>query len=324
MSTTSLPCATVNAATHGEDCLTLRPHHLMCLFCLKGGGSPPDRQAWALDEALARIEQDRNILVTLETAFNCMGGPTNSPVKYDPATRRKDLQVLQQLNLCPGDTRPAHWLLRDYVPKYLPTLWNICDLGGATGPAWPECPVAHSGAYARGLKAGIIRLRSDVESAEYKRRSCAEIAGANRLRIRAHHLLCIMCFWGTGHDQPVQDNLLEPLQRMQANPDLEIEVVEGACMVCPPCHAYDPKRDICDGACGLRDRLKDLNVFQRLGLTPGDVRTARQLYDLIWERITDIRQICGNMNTAVFEWNDCGGTKDGRHGKARARGKFYR
>jgi hypothetical protein len=316
-------CSSNWPATHGEACISLRPHHLLCLFCLKGGGEPPDREEWQLDEALRRMQADRNLLVTLETAFNCLGGPTNVPALYDPATRRKDLQVLQRLNLAPGDTRAAHWLLRDYVPRYYPTLEGICDLGGETGPAWKECPVCRTGAYERGLQAGVIPLRSAEEMARCKEESCAVIASADRLVIRPHHLLCIMCFWGAGGDAPITaDNLWEPLIRMRDNPEIEVELVEGACMVCPPCHGWDPQRNICDTVCGLRDRLKDLSTFQKLGLAPGDVRTARELYDLIWERCTDIRDICGNMNPDVLEWNDCGGCRDGRQGQALARGRF--
>ncbi len=316
-------CSPNLAATLGEEAIVLRPHHLLCLFCLKGGGNPPDRQEWHLEEALAKIAADRSLLITLKTAFNCMGGPRNQPTQYDPATRRKDLQVLQQLCLAPGDTRPAKWLLQDCVPRYLPSLAGVCDLGGETGPAWRECPVVPSGAYESGLKQGVIPLRSEAEMQEAKRRSCEEIATGTRLRLRPHHLLCILCFWGSGTDAPVQgDNLWEPLIRMRDNPEIEVELVEGACQVCPPCHVYDPGRDICDGACGLRDRLKDLNTFQRLGLAPGDVRTARELYDLIWERITDIREICGNRNPTVLEWQDCGGISGGRYDQARARGRF--
>lgn len=318
-----LDCRSNWAATHGEPCLLMRPHHLLCLFCLKGGGEPPDREAAQMDEALRRIQQDRNILITLYTAYNCMGGPTNQPQLFDPATRRKDLQVLQRLNLAPGDTRPAHWLLRNWIPQFIPDLQDICDLGGETGPAWKECPECRSGAYARGLQAGVIPLRSPEEMQAAKEASCAEIAQTNRLRIRPHHLLCITCFWGTGKDAPIpEDNLWEPLLRMRENPDIEVELVEGACIVCPPCHGYDPQRQICDTLCGLRDRLKDLNVLQRLGLAPGDVRTARELYNLIWERIPDIRDICDNMNPTVLEWHDCSGCRDGRFARARARGKF--
>lgn len=318
-------CTTNHAATKGEACLSLRPHHLLCLFCLKGGGEPPDRAQWQMDAALARMQADRNLLVTLETGYNCMGGPRNEPLEYDPASRRKDLQVLQQLNLAPGDTRPAHWLLRDYIPRFFPSLQGVCDLGGETGPAWTECSECRSGHYAAGLEAKVIPLRSEADMACCKTQSCAELASAERLRLRPHHLLCIMDFWGSGTDAPIAaDNLWEPLVRMRDNPEIEVELVEGACMVCPPCHGWDPERNICDAACGLRDRLKDLNTLQKLGLAPGDVRTARELYDLIWERITDIREICGNMNPTILEWHDCGGVADGRNAKARARGKFVK
>jgi len=312
------------AATHGDECVTLRPHHLMCLYCLKGGGDPPDREEWKLDEVLEKIGKDRNLLITLQTAFNCIGGPTTQPTMYDPATRRKDMQVLQKLNLAPGDTRSAYWLLELAIRRFIPNLWGICNLGGETGPAWKECPVAHTEAYHQGIEAGIAPLRSEEEKAEAKRVSCEEIEKCGRLRIRAHHLLCIMAFWGRYLDEPIAaDNLWEPLVRMRENPDIEIELIEGACQVCPPCGVYDPKRGICDGGCGLRDRLKDLNTFQRLGLAPGDVRTARELYDMIWARITDIRQICGGNNPVNVEWADCGGITDARFGNARQRGKLY-
>ncbi len=311
------------AATHGEACVGLRPHHLLCLFCLQGGGDPPDRAEWRLDGILDLIRRDRNLLITLETAYNCLGGPANQPSLHDPATRRKDLQVLQRLNLAPGDTRPAHWLLRDYVPKYLPDLRGICDLGGETGPAWHECPECRTGAYERGLRAGIVPLHDPEVMACRKRESVAALEAADRLRIRPHHLLCITCFWGTGTDAPIAaDNLWEPLVRMRDNPDLEVELVEGACMVCPPCHGWDPERNLCDTVCGLRDRLKDLNTLQALGLAPGDIRTARELYDLIWERISDIKAICGGMNAEVLEWRDCAGVTDGRLSRARERGRF--
>jgi hypothetical protein len=311
------------AATHGENCLCLRPHHLLCLFCHQGGGEPPDREAWALDAALASVAADRNLLLTLTTACNCMGGPENQPQLYDPATRRKDLQVLQRLNLAPGDTRPAHWLLRDAVPRFVPDLHGICDLGGQSGPAWPECPECRRGAYDRGLKAGLVPLRSAAEMDRAKQVSAGDIATATRLRLRPHHLLCILCFWGSGVDAPIAaDNLWEPLVRMRAHPDIEVELVEGACMVCPPCHGWDARRNICDTTCALRDRLKDLNTFQMLGLAPGDVRSARDLYGLIRDRIADISAVCGNRNPDSLEWADCGGIHDGRFARARERGFF--
>jgi hypothetical protein len=301
----------------------VRPHHLMCLHCLKGGGDPPDRETANLDGLLAELEADRNTLLTLETAFDCMGGPTTFPTKHDPATRRKDLQVLRALNLVPDETRCAFWMLGTWMPDKLPTLEGICELGGESGPAWKECPVAYTGAYEKGLAAGIVKQRTKEEMEAAKKASCEEMYAAERLRIRAHHLLCMMGYYGSGREEPLAaDNLYEAIVIMRENPEIEVELIEGACMICPPCSGYDPGREICDAGCALRDRLKDLNTFQVLGLQPGDVRTARELYDLIWERIPDIRAICENPGNLIPEWANCGGVTSDKYQKARDRGKF--
>jgi hypothetical protein len=304
--------------------LTLRAHHLLCLFCRRGGGQPPDLGAAALDEALSRMQADRNVLVTLAAAFDCMGGPHTYPQRHDPVTRRKDLQVLRALDLVPGATRPARELLLHRLPGALPHLDGICALGPGASPVWPQCPVAGTGAYERGLAAGVVQLRPAADKERSKEESCAQIAAATRLRVRPHHLLCLLCAYGGGMRAPlVEDNLWEILDRCRQNPDIEIELVEGCCMVCPPCTGLDPDRGICDAGCGLRDRLKDLNTLFALGLPSGAVVTARHVFDLVYARIRDIGAICGNPGNRIPEWRDCGGCSDGRFQAALALGKFY-
>lgn len=299
--------------------LPMRPHHLLCLFCLQGGGTPPDAEEAGLGDVLRRIAADRNAAITLSAAFDHMGGPTTYPQQHDHVTRRKDLQVLRALNLVPGDTRSARELLHQRLPQLVPALDGICLLGQEGGPAWPECPVARTGAYASGLAAGVVHLRSVEEKQGAKAASCEEIRRATRLRVRPHHLLCLTCAYGGGMRAPLQeDNLWEVLVRMREEPEIEIDLVEGCCMVCPPCTGYDPDRAICDAGCGLRDRLKDLNTLCALGLEPGAVVTARQVFSLIAERITDIREICENPGNRIPEWRDCGGCADGRFAAARA------
>jgi hypothetical protein len=301
--------------------LTMRPHHLMCLFCLRGGGDPPDREAADLDAKLEAIQKDRNLLIRLKTAFDCIGGPTTFPEQYDPATRRKDLQVLRALNLVPDSIRNARELLMRWLPKDVPHLEGICRLERQSGPAWQECPVARSDAYQKGLEEGIIVLREAEEKARAKEESCAEIASTGRLQVRPHHLLCILCAYGGGMREPlVEDNLWEVLVRSRENPDVEIELIEGACMVCPPCTGYDPERGICDAGCGLRDRLKDLNTFYMLGLQHGDVLPARQLWALLFDKIESLADICDNPDGVVPEWATCGGTHSGKYERLRAEG----
>jgi hypothetical protein len=302
----------------------IRPHHLLCLFCRQGGGQPPECEAAQMDQVLASVAADRNLLITLDAAFDCMGGPQTCPQRHDAVTRRKDLQVLRALNLVPGDTRSARELLLHRLPKLVPGLDGICSLGEEATAAWPQCPVADTGAYQRGISAGVVELRSAADKQASKSASCADIATATRLQIRPHHLLCLLCGWGGGLEAPlVEDNLWEVMVRCRQDPDVEIELVEGCCMVCPPCTGYDPDHGICDAGCGLRDRLKDLSTLFKLGLRPGAVVTARQAFDLIYQRISDIRDICENPGNRIPEWRDCGGCVDGRFAAALARGKFY-
>jgi hypothetical protein len=58
---------------------------------------------------------------------------------------------------------------------------------------------------------------------------------------------------------------------------------------------------------GLRDEKKDLDTLQRLGLKYGDIRPARELYRLIFQRIGATLEICGYGDGRVdsYEWTIC-------------------
>ncbi|MFP3905208.1 MAG: hypothetical protein ACLFWB_13260, partial [Armatimonadota bacterium] len=290
----------MSAKPHRDTPITMRPHHMLCLYCLKGGGDPPDRERAGLDDILKRIEEDRNTIIKLDTAFNCMGGPTTFPDRHTPETRRKDLQVLRDLNLVPDATRSAYWMIHRWIPEHIPSLEGICRLQNPEWSDWEGCPVAETGAYEKGIEAGLCRERTEEEMQQAKRESVQMMEETDRMQIRAHHLLCMMCYYGSGKDEPLAaDNLWEAILRIACDPEVEIELIEGACMICPPCPGYDPERGICDTGCGLRDRLKDLNTFQILGFKPGDVVTGREVYDLIWERIPDVNAVCANRDDPV-------------------------
>ena len=91
-------------------------------------------------------------------------------------------------------------------------------------------------------------------------------------------------------------------------------------MVCPPCHGFEPKSAICVAGCGLRDRLKDLDVLQKLGLLPGATLKARDLYALLFERVPHSADICDYGEGHVREWRACGGSFSGNYEKGREKG----
>jgi len=194
--------------------------------------------------------------------------------------------VLQRLGLTPGDTRAARQLFAR-VAEAIPT--RLCVFPEPT-EKWPSWPAEAVEAYERGLAKPWAPVQSPEASAAAKTASVAEIEASERLYLRPHHLLCIFCYYGREMDAPLAvDNLWEPLVKIRENPDLEVTLVEGDCMVCPPCHSYDPASGTCVAACGLRDRRKDLDTFQALDLLPGETIKARDLLRLYLERIPEVQ-----------------------------------
>jgi len=148
--------------------------------------------------------------------------------------------------------------------------------------------------------------------AESRKRSVTHIEGDRRLFIRPHHLMCLACgnAGGTNDVPRPNDTLYEILERIRREPDVPITLVEGCCMACDCCDGFDPKTGRCVHAGGLiRDYKKDLDVLQRLGLMPGATMKARELFDLLFERIQTTTEICGYGNGVVTaqEWAICSG-----------------
>jgi len=97
--------------------------------------------------------------------------------------------------------------------------------------------------------------------------------------------------------------------RIRQEPDVPIVLIEGCCMACDCCEGHHPETGRCVHAGGLiRDYKKDLDVFQKLGLMPGAALPARELFGLLFERITSTRDICGYGDGIVRsqEWAICG------------------
>ena len=69
---------------------------------------------------------------------------------------------------------------------------------------------------------------------------------------------------------------------------------------------YHPGEHLCYHG-HIKSSLRDLMVFERLGLKPGDTLPARRIYKRVYERIDHLHEICGwgdGRNTAPF-WSPC-------------------
>ncbi len=293
--------------------LAIEPRLLLCLACRKGGGSTPYEDK--VKQLQERIEQNPELHLTLTGAFDEVGARTELFAEQTAAERRKDLDVLQRLGLCFTDTRSARDLLAR-IAQLIPDLTDICSYLPNQYGTWPECPLARQDYYKKGNQPLAWAQAPDV-MARYKESSCRELAQADTIVIRAHHLLCVICYAGSeNNDIPLpEDNLMEAWVRFRENPDLPVKLVEGPqeCCICPPCHGYVQDRGLCVAACHLRDRKKDLDFCVVTGTTPGQTYTARELYQRIATTLADNSPVCGYPDDTSAEWTSCNSTGSERY-----------
>ncbi len=252
--------------------------------------------------------------------------PSPSPVPCHPSpalvVRKRDLDVLQRLGLLPGDTRRARYLYELLFAR-IETPDGICAFDT---PGWEGCALARSGGYerirAQGWRA-MVHARTQEEMDASRRESVRRIEEGDRLYIRPHHLMCLACWYNGGESKGPRpnDTLFEICERIRREPSVPITLIEGTCEACYCCDGYDPETTRCTHGGGLiRDFKKDLDCFQKLGLAPGATLPARELFDLLFDRIPSTRDVCGYGDGIVRseEWRICG-DPTGSPGYARTR-----
>ncbi len=312
----------IESSNFHTDRIEIEPRHLLCLNCLRGGGRVSCMDEYGLDGVWQRIQENPEIHLTLVGAFDEVGARTERFYRQTPMDRRKDLDVLQRLGLCYGDTRTARDLMARIVSA-VPDLQGVCKYPENEYGVWPECPLSDGAYYAKG-KNPLPWAQNPEQMRVQKLRSCRELAETDRVFIRAHHLLCIVCYIGRGNNETplAEDNLYEAWVKFRENPDIPVTLIEGPgeCCICPPCHGYHPERGVCVAACHLRDRKKDLDTFVALGLSPGDTLTARELYRRIYEKIPRAAIICGYETDNSPEWASCGSARAGGYENGLAHG----
>ena len=303
---------------------------LLGTVCVLGGADCPlfPRKQDAL-AVLDRVRRDPAVSIRLTSDadriphYTMLTTDDYSRVDRDGVfNRKRDLDVLQRLGLTPGDTRRSRYLY-ELLLERVETPDGIC---ACDTPNWEGCPLARSGAYDK-VRAGgwreIVFDRTEGEKAEARRLSVERIRNDPVLRIRPHHLMCMSCWYGAslGEGERGNDTLDEVYQRIRRDPDVQIMLVEGNCEACHCCDGFHPESTRCVHAGGLiRDYKKDLAVFQKLGMMPGDRMNARALLKLIYERIPSTTDVCGYGagETTSQEWRVCGGP-EGNAGYRKAR-----
>ncbi len=339
-----------------ENTLKIKAHHLLCAICASVGCGVTPAGEDIVRNITSALKSDPFLTVRVTADIDIVrshyddiysGSLTDTDItrrQGDYADRMKDLELLRILGIRPNTELPAIELLRLLFEK-VHSLEGICYHKDNIQPDWPECPHARKDMFQQVRDDGIddyfsldrcnilaekllgkgphslLPIRTRAEMVEAKRVSCERIAGADRLFIRPHHLMCILCCYGLGAlDSPLEvDNLQELMVKMQRNPDIPVTLVEGCCMVCDPCPAYHPEKNICLWMY-TKDQLKDLRILHKLGLKPGSTLKARDLIDRLLTTIDSPKLICGTdaMNDSSPTWKSCCSSTSGGYEKVRS------
>lgn len=315
--------------------LVVRPYQLLCTICSIGEGKIAE------DDMIFRaIRENPDIAVTLVSNAGDIfayqdPGPADDTPGSSEFNRKRDLEILQRIDLPPGGTLTARIILHRIWDR-IESLSGICDCEEMTSDACKGCPKARSGFYEKGREISLLYAvpdcgsqlnfceadlpktlnalivpRTKEERAEAKRQSLEAMYKAEAISVRPHILMCAVCQYGDGTRPPFEtDNLPEMMQYILKNRNAKIKIAEAAdWMMCAPCPSMN-KFNACihvKGYNGLGNQLRDVRMLQKLGLGYGDVVNAQALYRMIMERIPSTVPVCGSISKGVQDpsvWND--------------------
>ena len=137
------------------------------------------------------------------------------------------------------------------------------------------------------------------------------------ITLRAHQLLCLVCVSG-GVKCPLMETTKARavLQRIGNDPTVAIRLMSNADEI-PHYSKLSNKARTLPDVPDVLNRKRDLDVLQRLGLTPGDTRRARYHYDLLFKRIETPKGICSHDTPG---WEGCALATSGAYERVRAQG----
>jgi hypothetical protein len=110
------------------------------------------------------------------------------------------------------------------------------------------------------------------------------------ITIRGHHLFDMLDALGTG--KSTHKTLGPVVQKIRASPKTPIKVVIGVDDICNPCEWWDHEKSHCKRSLkehpqdNQNSLTSDENAIRVLGLKPGDVMNADDLYRLIESKVT--------------------------------------
>ena len=103
--------------------------------------------------------------------------------------------------------------------------------------------------------------------------------------VRGHHLLCISGFHGLGYDERFVENMSGIVAAIRRDADVTLALTDRCDDICSACpHSTEDRCGKKPGAADTTSRF-DRTVLARLGLSPGEERTAQSVYESVMEHV---------------------------------------
>lgn len=138
------------------------------------------------------------------------------------------------------------------------------------------------------------------------------------LDVRPYQLMCVVCRLGDGCTEDLGDpRLTELLTLVRETPHIPIRLrcnTESVYGFMNP----GPGEDSPEGK--LFNTKRDLDILQKLGLVPGAIRPATDVFERLLTNIATPEGICGYGTVAAEVWRGCDRASSGAYEKAHASG----
>jgi hypothetical protein len=128
------------------------------------------------------------------------------------------------------------------------------------------------------------------------------------LKIRTHHLLCVLGFCGLGYSQEFISTMGKVVEKLRSNSAFPIILVAECDIICASCPHNKGNKCLKETDSESKVKTRDLEVLHRLGFEVGAQMATGKAYAKIKERLSsgDIAEICRRC-----EWLELGHCVEG-------------
>ena len=118
---------------------------------------------------------------------------------------------------------------------------------------------------------------------------------ARPVKIRGHHLLCLLGFRGLGYSPEFVETMGKVFQAFHSDSPLPITVVTECDIICGSCPHNKGNRCRKKELSARRIRIKDARVLKKLGFKVGADTTSREAWRRVKQKISsdDLTALCG-------------------------------